>query len=63
MLLQAWETLEVVTKREFKSLLKTNTLGESQDYCVLDKLLWLIEDEVVDFWKKLMSQNSVKTLK
>ena len=63
MLLQAWETLEIDTKREFKSLFVTNALDGSEDYLVSDKLFALIGDEMVDFWKELMSQNSVKTLK
>ena len=58
MLLQAWETLECDTKREFKSLFVTNTLDWSEDYLVPDKLFALIGDEII----KLMSQNSVKTL-
>ena len=63
MLLQAWETLEIDTKREFKSLFVTNALDGSEDYLVWDKLFALIEDEMVDFRKELMSQNSAKTLK
>ena len=58
MLLQAWETLECDTKREFKSLFVTNTLDWSEDYLVPDKLFALIGDEIIE----LMSQNSVKTL-
>ena len=63
MLLQAWETLEIDTKREFKSLFVTNALDGSEDYLVSDKLFALIGDEMVDFRKELMSQNSVKILK
>ena len=37
MLLQAWETLGIDTKRELKSLFVTNALDESEDYLVLDK--------------------------
>ena len=58
MLLEAWETLECDTKREFKSLFVTNTLDWSEDYLVPDKLFALIGDEIIE----LMSQNSVKTL-
>ena len=58
MFLQAWETLECDTKREFKSLFVTNTLDWSEDYLVPDKLFALIGDEIIE----LMSQNSVKTL-
>ena len=63
MLLQAWERLEIETKREFKSLFVTNALDGSEDYIVSDKLFALTGDEMVDFRKELMSQNSVKTLK
>ena len=63
MLLQAWETLEIDTKREFKSLFVTNALDGSEDYLVSDKLFAPIRDEMVDFQEELMSQNSVKTLK
>ena len=63
MLLQAWETLEIDTKREFKSLFVTNALDGSEDYLVSDKLFALIGDEIIDFRKELMSQNSVKILK
>ena len=41
----------------------TNVLDGSEDYFVLDKLFTLIGDEMVDFQKELISQNSVKTLK
>ena len=34
----------------------------SEDYLVSDKLFTLIRDEMVDFRKELMSQNSVKNL-
>ena len=63
MLLQAWETLEIDTKREFKSLFMISALDESEDYLVSDKLFALIGDEMVDFRKELMSQSFVKTLK
>ena len=63
MLLPEWETFEIDTKREFKSLFVTNALDGSEDYLVSDKLFALIGDEMVDFRKELMSQNSVKTLK
>ena len=63
MLLQAWETFEIDTKREFKSLFVTNALDGSEDYLVSDKLFALIGDEIIDFRKELMSQNSVKILK
>ena len=63
MLLQAWQTLEINTEREFKSLFVTNALDGSEDYLVSDKLFALLGDEMVDFWKELMSQKSVKTLK
>ena len=62
MLLQAWETLEIDTKREFKSLFVTNGLDGS-DYLVSDKLFALVGNEMVDFWKELMSYNFVKTFK
>ena len=41
----------------------TNALDGSEDYLVSSKLFALIGDEMVDFRKELMSQNSVKTLK
>ena len=63
MLFQVCETLEIDIKREFKSLFVTNALDKSEDYLVLDKLFALIGDEMVDLWKKLMPQNSVKILK
>ena len=63
MLLQAWETLEIDTKREFESLFVTNALEGSKDYFVSDKLFAPVEDEMVDFGKELMSQNSIKTSK
>ena len=62
MLLQAWKTLEIDTKREFKSLFVTNALDGSEEHLVSDKLFALIEDGMIDFRKELMSQNSVKTL-
>ena len=49
MLLQAWETLEVDSRREFKSLFVTNASDGSEDYLVSDKLFALIGDEMVDF--------------
>ena len=61
--MQAWETLEIDTKKEFKSLFGTNTLDGSEDFFVSDKLFTFIGDEIADFWKELMSQNFVKTLK
>ena len=63
MLLQAWEALEIDTKREFISLYVTNALDGSEDYLVLDELFALIRDEMVDFRKEFMSQNSAKALK
>ena len=62
MLLQAWKTLEFDTKREFKSLFVTNALDGSEDYLVSNKLFALTGDEMIGFWKELMSQNFVKTL-
>ena len=46
MLLQAWKTLEIDTKGEFKSLFVTNGLDGS-DYLLSDKLFALIRDELV----------------
>ena len=63
MLLQAWGTLDTDTKREFKLLPVTNALDRSADYLVSDKLFGLIGDEMVNFRKELMSQNSLKILK
>ena len=60
MLLKAWKTLKIDTKRKFKPLFVTNALDGSEDYLVSDKLFALIGDEMVDFRKELMSQNSVK---
>ena len=40
-----------------------NPLDGSEDYLVSDELFAFNGDEMVDFWKELMSQNSVKTLK
>ena len=57
------EILEIDTKREFKSLFVTKALDGSEDYIVLDKLFALIRDQMVDFGKGLMSQNSLKTMK
>ena len=59
---QAWETLEIDTTREYKSLFVTNALDGSEDYLVSNKLFALTGDEMIDFWKELMSQNFVKTL-
>ena len=41
----------------------TNALDESEDYLVSDNLFALIGEEMVDFRKELMPQNSVKSLK
>ena len=60
MLLQAWKTLEIDTKTEFKSLFVTRIRRVRRLYYVL---FALIGDEMVDFRKELISQNSVKTLK
>ena len=57
MLLHAWETLEIDSKREFKSLFVPNALDEPEDYFVSDKLFPLVGVEMVDFWNELMSQN------
>ena len=57
MLLHAWETLEIDSKREFKSFFVTNALDESEDYFVSDKLFALVGVEMVDFRNQLMSQN------
>ena len=62
MLLQAYGTLEIDTKREFNSLFVTNALDGSEDNLVSDKLFALIGDEIVNFRKESLSQNSVKTL-
>ena len=51
MLLQAWETLEIGIKREFKSLFVTNALDRLEDYLLSDKLFALVGDEMVDFRK------------
>ena len=48
-------------KREFKSLFVTKALDGSKDYLVSNKLFALIGDEMIDFWKEMMSQNFVKT--
>ena len=58
-----WETLEADSKRECKSIFVTNALDGSEDYLVSNKLFALIGDEMVNFWKELMPQNLVKTLK
>ena len=57
MLLHVWETLEIDTKREFKSFFVANALDESEDYFVSDKLFALVGVEMVDFRNELMSQN------
>ena len=57
MLLHAWETLEIDSKRELKSFFVTNALDESEDYFVSDKLFALVGVEMVDFRNELMSQN------
>ena len=57
MLLHAWETLEIDTKREFKSFFVTNALDGSEEYFASDKLFALLGVEMVDFRKELMSQN------
>ena len=62
MSLQAWETLEIDTKRDFNQLFVINALDGSEDYRVSCKLSALIGDEMVDFRKELRAQNSVKTL-
>ena len=46
MLSQAWETLEIDTKREFKAPFVTNALDGSEDYFVSDKLFAFIGDEM-----------------
>ena len=63
MLSQALETLEIDNTREYKSLFVTNALDGSEHYLVSDKLFGFIRNETVDFRKKLMSRNCVKTLK
>ena len=60
---QAWETLKIDTKREFKSPFVTNALDGSENFLASDKLFAFIGDEMADFRKEFMSQNSVKTLK
>ena len=62
-LFQAWKILQIDTEKEFKSPFGTNALDRWEDYFVSDKLFTLIGDEMADFWKELMSQNFVKTLK
>ena len=57
MLLHAWETLEIDSKREFKSFFVTNALDKSEDYFVSNKLFALVGVEMVDFRNELMSQN------
>ena len=57
MLLHAWETHEIDSKREFKSFFVTNALDESEDCFVSDKLFALVGVEMVDFRNELMSQN------
>ena len=63
MLLEAWESLQIDTKKEFKSLFVTNSLDGSEDYLVSDKPFSLVGEEMVAFLKELMSSNSSKTLK
>ena len=63
MFLQAWETLEIDTKREFKSIFVTNGLDRSEYYLVSDELFALIRSKLVDLRKEIMSLNSVKILK
>ena len=63
MILEAWESLQIDTKKEFKSLFVTNSLDGSEDYLVSDKLFSLVGEEMVAFRKELMSSNSSKTLK
>ena len=53
MLLPAWETFEIYTKREFKSLFVTNALDGSEDYLVSYKLFTHIGDEMVDFLERV----------
>lgn len=63
MLLEAWESLQIDTKKEFNSLFVTNSLDGSEDYLVSDKLFSLVGEEMVAFQNELMSSNSSKTLK
>ena len=63
MLLKAWESLQIDTKKEFKSLFVTNSFDGSEDYLVSDKLFSLVGQEMVAFRKELMSSDSSKTLK
>ena len=63
MLLQMWKTLEIDTKRDFKSPFVTNALDGSEDYLVSHKLFALIGDEMADFQKELISQILLKLLK
>ena len=63
MLLQVWRTLEIDTKREFKSPFVTNSLDGSEDYLVSHKLFALIGDEMADFQKESISQILLKLLK
>ena len=61
MLLKAWDSLQIDTKKEFKSLFVTNALDGSEDYLVSDKLFSLIGEDMVAFRKELLSSN-LKTL-
>ena len=54
-LLQAWETHEIHTKREFKSLFVTKALDRSEDQLLQDKLFALTGYEMVHFRKDIMS--------
>ena len=60
MLLQGWKTLEIDTKKEFKSPFVTNALDGSEDYLVLHKLFALSGEEMADFQKESMSQILLK---
>ena len=60
---KAWESLQIDTKREFKSLFVTNSLDGSEDYLLSGKLFSLIGEEMKTSRKELMSSNSSRTLK
>ena len=49
-----------LTLKENLSLFVTNTLDGSEVYLVSDRLFALIGNEMADFRKELLSQNSVK---
>ena len=49
MLLEALESLQIDTKKEFKSLFVTKSLYGSEDYLVSDKLFSLVGEEIVAF--------------